>query len=105
MSWTRCIRFIAKETKKVHLGQPISSEDIALSLEKGASIKVHEIEGDIYTGSVSNKQLTVEQLLAPLETTGAIRCTGLNYVDHANEAKMAIPSVPVLFFKVITSSC
>lgn len=32
-----------------------------------------------------------------------IRCIGLNYHDHANEAKMAIPEVPILFTKPQTS--
>ena len=30
-------------------------------------------------------------------------CVGLNYVDHAKEAGMAIPTEPVLFMKAITS--
>lgn len=100
MSWTRCIRFLAKETQKIHLGQPRTSDDIALALEKGTQVSALEISGDIFDGKVTDKVLTVEKLLSPLETTGAIRCTGLNYVDHANEAKMPIPKTPVLFFKV-----
>jgi 2-keto-4-pentenoate hydratase/2-oxohepta-3-ene-1,7-dioic acid hydratase in catechol pathway len=30
-------------------------------------------------------------------------CVGLNYVDHAKEGGMAIPTEPVLFMKAITS--
>lgn len=100
MSWTRCVRFIAKETKQIHLGQPLSTGDIAVALEKGTVVQAKEIDGTIYDGKVTDKVLTVDKILSPLESTGAIRCTGLNYIDHANEAKMAIPTVPVLFFKV-----
>ena len=99
MSWTRLIRFVAKETRKIHLGQPLDSTDIALALENNGAVKAWEIAGDIFTGKVTKNILTVDRILSPLESTGAIRCTGLNYIDHANEAKMAIPTVPVLFFK------
>jgi 2-keto-4-pentenoate hydratase/2-oxohepta-3-ene-1,7-dioic acid hydratase in catechol pathway len=34
-----------------------------------------------------------------LEEVPVIRCLGLNYRDHAKEAKMPIPDVPVLFLK------
>src|SRR6185312_11838183 len=32
-------------------------------------------------------------------------CVGLNYVDHAKEGGMPIPSEPVLFLKAVTSIC
>lgn len=32
-----------------------------------------------------------------------IRCLGLNYMDHAKEANMPIPDVPVLFIKPRTA--
>ena len=38
-----------------------------------------------------------------MEQTSIIRCLGLNYRDHAKEANMAIPDVPVLFIKPRTS--
>lgn len=45
------------------------------------------------------------QLLPPLsiEQTSIIRCLGLNYRDHAKEANMPIPDVPVLFVKPRTA--
>jgi 2-keto-4-pentenoate hydratase/2-oxohepta-3-ene-1,7-dioic acid hydratase in catechol pathway len=45
------------------------------------------------------------QLLSPigLEDVPIIRCMGLNYRDHAKEANMPIPDVPVLFIKPRTS--
>lgn len=45
------------------------------------------------------------QLLAPVtrEECNYIRCLGLNYMDHAREANMAIPKDPVLFTKPRTA--
>jgi 2-keto-4-pentenoate hydratase/2-oxohepta-3-ene-1,7-dioic acid hydratase in catechol pathway len=45
--------------------------------------------------------LALEQavLLAPVARPPKILCAGLNYRDHAAEAKMEIPSVPTIFSK------
>jgi 2-keto-4-pentenoate hydratase/2-oxohepta-3-ene-1,7-dioic acid hydratase in catechol pathway len=43
--------------------------------------------------------LTVTKLLAPIPKPPKIICIGLNYKDHALEAKMEIPSIPVIFSK------
>jgi 2-keto-4-pentenoate hydratase/2-oxohepta-3-ene-1,7-dioic acid hydratase in catechol pathway len=40
--------------------------------------------------------------MAP-EEVPIIRCMGLNYRDHAKEANMPIPDVPILFFKPRTA--
>jgi len=42
---------------------------------------------------------TNTRLLAPIPRPPKIICVGLNYRDHAAEAKMEIPSVPVIFNK------
>jgi 2-keto-4-pentenoate hydratase/2-oxohepta-3-ene-1,7-dioic acid hydratase in catechol pathway len=39
------------------------------------------------------------KLLAPVPRPPKILCVGLNYRDHAREAKMEIPSVPTVFAK------
>ncbi|PVH98505.1 hypothetical protein DM02DRAFT_615777 [Periconia macrospinosa] len=48
---------------------------------------------------------TIARLLCPLsmEDCRSIVCIGLNYRDHADEAKMAIPTVPVVFHKPVTA--
>jgi len=38
-------------------------------------------------------------LCAPIPRPGKILCVGLNYRDHAQEAKMELPSVPTIFAK------
>ena len=47
----------------------------------------------------------VRLLLAPLarEDVRTVRCLGLNYEQHAKEAKMPIPKYPVLFYKPVTA--
>jgi len=49
--------------------------------------------------------LTVKTLLAPLsnEEIGVVRGLGLNYSDHAAEAKLAVPAFPILFYKPLTT--
>ncbi len=39
------------------------------------------------------------QLLAPVPRPGKIICIGLNYRDHAEESKMAVPESPITFSK------
>jgi 2-keto-4-pentenoate hydratase/2-oxohepta-3-ene-1,7-dioic acid hydratase in catechol pathway len=38
-------------------------------------------------------------LLAPLPRPPKLICVGLNYLDHARESKMEVPSVPTIFSK------
>ncbi|OZJ04426.1 hypothetical protein BZG36_02924 [Bifiguratus adelaidae] len=102
MSWTHLIRFVAKEDAKVHLGQLVdTSRDVGLDSIEGTEIKAYEIEGSIFDGKVTDKRLTVKQLLPPItrEQCDYIRCVGLNYKDHAKEANLDLPKVPVLFTK------
>jgi ureidoglycolate lyase/2,4-diketo-3-deoxy-L-fuconate hydrolase len=45
------------------------------------------------------------RIAAPVARVGKLICVGLNYVDHAREAGMEIPSEPVLFMKATSSIC
>jgi 2-keto-4-pentenoate hydratase/2-oxohepta-3-ene-1,7-dioic acid hydratase in catechol pathway len=47
--------------------------------------------------------LAAVKLLAPIPRPPKIICVGLNYRDHAAEAKMQIPDVPTIFSKFPTS--
>ncbi|KAG8897501.1 hypothetical protein FRC01_011314 [Tulasnella sp. 417] len=104
-AWTKLVRFKALETGKVHLGQPVDLRlDVGLELLKGAKVVVHEISGASAldpTARVTQRKLTVSKLLSPLtrEDIGIVRCLGLNYTDHAAEAKMPLPDRPNLFYK------
>ena len=45
------------------------------------------------------------RLGVPLTRPSKIVCVGLNYAKHAEEAGMAVPKEPVLFFKSTTALC
>ncbi len=45
------------------------------------------------------------RLGVPLNRPSKIVCVGLNYAKHAEEAGMAVPKEPVLFFKSTTALC
>ena len=47
----------------------------------------------------AGKDLTRVVLLAPIPKPPKLICVGLNYRDHAAEAKMEIPAVPTIFSK------
>ncbi len=47
--------------------------------------------------------LTVTPLTAPIVRPPKLICIGLNYRDHAEESKMAIPEVPTVFAKFPTA--
>ncbi|CUA78295.1 Fumarylacetoacetate hydrolase domain-containing protein 2 homolog [Dictyostelium discoideum] [Rhizoctonia solani] len=109
--WTRLIRFTAVQTggKQIHIGQPVDPKvDVGLAILKKHSLKAHEISGSSALDSsarVTSKVLTVDTLLEPIDPrqVAFVRCLGLNYKDHAAEAKMAIPPAPVLFYKPIST--
>jgi 2-keto-4-pentenoate hydratase/2-oxohepta-3-ene-1,7-dioic acid hydratase in catechol pathway len=48
-------------------------------------------------------KLSEGRLHAPLANPPRVFAIGLNYRDHAAEAKMALPTAPVVFFKLPTS--
>ncbi|QPG97306.1 hypothetical protein C2857_006122 [Epichloe festucae Fl1] len=105
-NWTRLIRFIAEEDGQTHLGEVDSSHpDIGLAIFEGQTVSARAITGSVFDGIVSSRTLTVQRLLSPLspEHVPIIRCMGLNYRDHAAEAKLPIPDVPVLFIKPRTA--
>ncbi|KAJ5379918.1 uncharacterized protein N7496_002346 [Penicillium cataractarum] len=104
--WTHLIRFIAEEDSLVHLGQLVDvTRDIGRDSVDGVEIAAYVIEGTIFDGKVTKDVLHVKQLLSPVsrEECNYIRCLGLNYIDHANEANMALPKAPILFTKPRTA--
>ncbi|TFK55386.1 fumarylacetoacetate hydrolase [Heliocybe sulcata] len=106
--WTRLIRFVAAETGLVHLGEPVERHlDVGLAAYEKKPIKAYEVLGSALdpAAQVTKNVLTVKELLAPLEREEVkiVRCLGLNYADHAAEAKLAKPAAPVLFYKPATS--
>ncbi|KAJ3509760.1 hypothetical protein NLJ89_g5048 [Agrocybe chaxingu] len=106
--WTRLIRFVAAETGRVHIGQPVDPNlDVGLAAAHGRPIRAFEIVGSALdlSAQVTNTVYTVRTLLSPIsnEEIKVVRCLGLNYSDHAAEAKLAKPAFPILFYKPLTS--
>ncbi|KAJ5814681.1 hypothetical protein N7474_006458 [Penicillium riverlandense] len=105
-SWTHLVRFIAVEDSQVHLGQLVDpTRDVGRDSVNGVEISVYVIEGTMFDGRVTKEIMHVKQLLSPVsrEDCNYIRCLGLNYMDHAKEANMALPKAPILFTKPRTA--
>ncbi|KAK1849546.1 fumarylacetoacetate hydrolase domain-containing protein 2A [Colletotrichum chrysophilum] len=106
-SWSHLVRFVAQEDGQVHLGQVDAGEwqDVGLATLKSQRIPVKLVKGNVFDGCVTEEVMHVKELLSPLtmEEVPIIRCMGLNYRDHALEANMDIPEVPVLFVKPRTA--
>lgn len=66
--------------------------------------KFLRLDGDLFRGlSITSIEVVSESLLAPL-VPSSILCIGLNYLRHAAEGGMTIPSHPILFMKLPTSA-
>ncbi|KAF7309057.1 Fumarylacetoacetate hydrolase [Mycena kentingensis (nom. inval.)] len=107
-SWTRLIRFVAEETRRVHIGEPVDGTmDVGLASAKGKVIQAKEIVGSALDpgAQVTERVLTVKELLTPLSRNEIkyVRCLGLNYSDHAKEGNLPPPEFPVLFVKPVTA--
>ena len=83
---------------------PASIEEFIALGEKRAELMKKAIE-DSQKNELDEALTEMEniQLLAPLTKPPKIICLGLNYRDHAEEAKMKIPHEPVLFMKPRTA--
>jgi 2-keto-4-pentenoate hydratase/2-oxohepta-3-ene-1,7-dioic acid hydratase in catechol pathway len=72
---------------RVHFGVPT------------ADGRARRVDGDLFgQWHVTDEELAVEQLLAPLVPTD-ILCIGVNYRAHAAETGSAVPQNPMLFIK------
>lgn len=62
-------------------------------------------EGDPFAGSLAttDRPADVRKLLCPIAPTG-IFCIGLNYRQHAEESRVAVPEFPVLFMKGVNAA-
>ncbi|KZT53795.1 putative mitochondrion protein [Calocera cornea HHB12733] len=108
MAWSRLVRFVPKSGSTPLLGEPVDpAQDVGLATYKGEEVKVAVYSGSsvLSPGEKTGQVEVVERLLSPLaqEEVGTIRCIGLNYTKHAQEAGMALPTVPVLFLKPATA--
>jgi hypothetical protein len=65
-SWTHLIRFVAEETGQIHLGQIDVKEhpDVGIATVEGKKVTAKEVTGSIFDGVVTEKVLTVKQVLS-----------------------------------------
>ncbi|KAK3991374.1 hypothetical protein QBC44DRAFT_323527 [Cladorrhinum sp. PSN332] len=105
MAFERLVRFVPKgDSSKILIGEPTDkSIDVGLAVYKGQDVPVNVYSGSsvLSPGSPTGETTTIGQILSPVTVTesGTIRCIGLNYKRHAEEAKMSIPDIPTLFLK------
>ncbi|KAK5083590.1 hypothetical protein LTR05_006093 [Lithohypha guttulata] len=103
------VRFVPKsDSSKVLIGQPTDeSIDVGVAVKEGKEVLVDVFSGSsvLSPGQSSGQNAVVDRILSPLtqNEVGTIRCIGLNYKQHAAEAKMDLPTVPTVFFKPSTS--
>ncbi|KXX77113.1 Fumarylacetoacetate hydrolase domain-containing protein 2, partial [Madurella mycetomatis] len=108
MSFDRLVRFVPKgDDSKILIGEPAdSSIDVGAAVRKGEDVQVKVFSGKsvLDAGSPTGETAVIGRILSPLaqEEVGTIRCIGLNYKRHAEEAKMSIPDIPTLFLKPAT---
>jgi 2-keto-4-pentenoate hydratase/2-oxohepta-3-ene-1,7-dioic acid hydratase in catechol pathway len=108
-SFKRLVRFIPRSNSStILIGEPTQEDlDVGLATRSGQDVTVTVFSGSsvLSPGSRTDRTETVERILSPLaqEEVGTIRCIGLNYVQHAKEVKMDIPTIPTLFLKPNTA--
>ncbi|KAF4990584.1 hypothetical protein FGRMN_8399 [Fusarium graminum] len=108
-SFKRLVRFVPKsDSSSVLIGEPSQEGlDVGLAARDGKNIDVNVFSGQsvLSPGSRTDRIESVNRILSPLaqDEVGTIRCIGLNYVQHAKEVNMDIPTIPTLFLKPSTS--
>jgi 2-keto-4-pentenoate hydratase/2-oxohepta-3-ene-1,7-dioic acid hydratase in catechol pathway len=68
----------------------------------GDEVLLGEVEGRSIISGGKEYDLEEVELLAPSEPSKVV-CVGLNYVEHAKELKMDLPSEPIIFLKPPTA--
>ncbi|GAA5907664.1 hypothetical protein JCM6882_008943 [Rhodosporidiobolus microsporus] len=107
-SWGRLVRFRPTSGSSVLVGEPVDTQlDVGQATYEGKGVEVDVYEGAsiLRPGVKTGRREKVGELLSPLaeEEVGTIRCIGLNYRAHAIEAKLDIPTAPVVFMKPSTA--
>lgn len=66
-TWTRLIRFIAEEDGQAHIGEVDARQfpDVGLAVVNGKPIAARLIQGSIFDGVVTEKQLHIARVGCP----------------------------------------
>ncbi|KAI1485441.1 hypothetical protein F5X96DRAFT_674637 [Biscogniauxia mediterranea] len=109
MAFERLVRFVPRaDGTSVLLGQPVDGEvDVGKAVRDGEKVKVTVFSGNsvLNPGLPTGRIEIIDRILSPLTAAevGSIRCIGLNYANHAKEAKMQLPDIPMMFMKPATA--
>lgn len=61
-AWTRLVRFVGKDGQ-TRLGQPVdASVDVGTAVFSGKDVEVNVIDGEVYSGTVSNEKDTIKKV-------------------------------------------
>ncbi|KAK6844155.1 hypothetical protein PG995_014265 [Apiospora arundinis] len=108
-SFTRLVRFVPKlDASKILIGEPQSASiDVGLALRKGEPVSAFVWSGAsvLTPGTKTDRREVIGRILSPLAASevGTIRCIGLNYIQHAREVNVDLPTVPTTFLKPSTA--
>ncbi len=83
--------------------EPRLPTDMMAFLQAGHSARALAEAALVNAARGEGLELAALKLKAPIPRPGKIICVGLNYRDHAEESKMAIPDVPTIFTKFANS--
>lgn len=98
----------ASNVSEILIGQPVDSDtDVGVAVREGKDVEVAVFSGSsvLSPGTQTEQRAKIGKILSPLSQSevGTIRCIGLNYKQHAEEAKLDLPKLPTLFMKPSTS--
>jgi 2-keto-4-pentenoate hydratase/2-oxohepta-3-ene-1,7-dioic acid hydratase in catechol pathway len=93
---------------KVRPGALFEESNLVVDLGSAGFPDTLSVIGDNFTavdkpGAYTAHRLNEVRLRAPLPNPPRVFAIGLNYRDHAKESGMAIPTTPVVFFKLTTA--
>ncbi len=80
-------------------GLPVDATGDLMAIVRGGDAMLAKVRAAL--GSSKRREYSLDQvkLCAPLFHPSKIIAVGLNYIDHCKEAKLPVPSEPVLFAK------
>jgi len=80
-------------------GLPVDATGDLMAIVRGGDAALAQIRAALGSSSRREYALDTVKLCAPLLHPSKIVAVGLNYIDHCKEAKLPVPSEPVLFTK------
>jgi 2-keto-4-pentenoate hydratase/2-oxohepta-3-ene-1,7-dioic acid hydratase in catechol pathway len=95
-SWTYLVRFTAAED-----GTPYYTTSNSTLPQVGAKVTSFKSISALNSEHATKSQSinTIKEILSPVAAENPIVCIGLNYSNHAHEAKLTVPKNPPMWYK------